>query len=104
MFRQDLYCECLKICTVVHIIQAKEVTSLKNKVQKGIYRPALPGQDFKSPKGTPTGYAIAFLISLTLAMVVLWMVDPNLAKTFADKAPEFSVFLVPACMYAKRET
>lgn len=77
---------------------------MKNKVRKGIYRPVLPGQNFKSPKGTPTGYAIAFLISLALAMVVLWMVDPNLAETFVDKAPEFSVFLVPACMYAKRGT
>lgn len=92
------------MCTIVHIIQAKEVSSLKNNVRKGTYRPVLPRQNFKSPKGSPIGYAIAFLISLTITMVVLWMVDPNLAETFAEKAPEFSVFLIPACMYDKRGT
>lgn len=76
---------------------------MKNKLRNGIYRPALPRQNFKSPKGSQAGYAIAFLISLTITMVVLWMVDPDLAETFAEKAPEFSVFLIPTCMYSKKE-
>ncbi len=72
-------------------------------IKKGFYRPVSPLHNEESPKGSPFGQVIALLIILTVVMIVLWKVDPNLADVFVNKVPAFSVFLVSARIYGKKQ-